>query len=63
MCIAKSVGLGARNDVADVRIVQVLLNLNSEAWSGSALTQLGVDGQIGPNTINAIKAFEMRAMV
>lgn len=62
MCIAKSVGLGARNDVADVRIVQVLLNLNSEAWSGAAMKQLGVDGQIGPNTIDAIRAFETRAM-
>lgn len=62
MCIAKSVGLGARNDVADVRIVQVLLNMNSEAWSGAALKQLGVDGQIGPNTIDAIRAFETRAM-
>lgn len=62
MCIAKSVGEGARNDVADVRIVQVLLNLNSAAWSGAARTQLGVDGQIGPNTINAIKAFETQAM-
>lgn len=62
MCIAKSVGLGARNDVADVRIVQVLLNLNTEAWSGSERRQLGVDGQIGPNTIAAIQAFETRAM-
>lgn len=62
MCIAKSVGLGARNDVADVRIVQVLLNLNSEAWSGAALKKLGIDGQIGPNTIDAIRAFETRAM-
>lgn len=62
MCIAKSVGLGARNDVADVRIVQVLLNLNSEAWSSAAPKPLGVDGQIGPNTIDAIRAFETQAM-
>jgi len=62
MCIAKSVGQGARNDVADVRIVQTLLNMNSEAWSGAALTQLSMDGQIGPNTINAIIAFETKAM-
>ncbi len=62
MCIAKSVGLGARNDVADVHIVQVLLNLNTEAWSGQALKQLDIDGQIGPNTIDAIRAFETRAM-
>lgn len=62
MCIAKSVGLAARNDVADVRIVQVLLNLNTEAWSGAARTQLQVDGQIGPNTINAIRAFEVQAL-
>ena len=62
MCIAKSVGLGARNDVADVRIVQVLLNLNAEAWSGDAHKALGVDGQIGPNTIEAIRAFETRVM-
>ena len=40
MCIAKSVGLAARNDVADVRIVQVLLNLNTEAWSGPAVLRL-----------------------
>lgn len=62
MCIAKSVGLAARNDVADVRIVQVLLNLNSEAWSGATLKQLSVDGQIGPNTIDAIRDFETKAM-
>jgi putative chitinase len=62
MCIAKSVGLGARNDVADVRIVQILLNLNTEAWSGATRQQLAVDGQIGPNTIDAIRAFETRAL-
>ena len=62
MCIAKSVGLGARNDVADVRVVQVLLNLNAEAWSGDPHKALDVDGQIGPNTIDALRAFETRAM-
>ncbi|MDG0854291.1 glycoside hydrolase family 19 protein [Roseateles puraquae] len=62
MCIAKSVGLAARNDVADVRIVQVLLNLNSEAWRADNRPPLSVDGQIGPNTIDAIRAFETRAM-
>lgn len=55
MCIARSVGLGARNDVADVRFVQVLLNLNAGAWSGATPMPLGVDGQIGPNTIDAIQ--------
>ncbi|MGQ3052116.1 MAG: glycoside hydrolase family 19 protein [Roseateles sp.] len=62
MCITKSVGLGARNDVADVRIIQVLLNLNSEAWSADSHRQLEVDGRIGPSTIDAIRAFETRAM-
>lgn len=62
MCIAKSVGLAARNDVADVRIIQVLLNLNLAAWSAPGRAPLSVDGQIGPNTIQAIQAFETRAM-
>lgn len=62
MCITKSVGLGARNDVADVRILQVLLNMNSEAWSPDPQRLLEVDGRIGPSTIDAIRAFETRAM-
>ena len=46
MCIVKSVGLAARNDVADVRIVQVLLNLNASAWAEPGAAPLSVDGQI-----------------
>lgn len=65
MCITRSVGLGARNDVADVRIVQMLLNLNRGAFGANvpeAPDPLGVDGRIGPNTIKAIQAFETRVM-
>lgn len=48
--IRKSVGKGGENEGADVRLVQELLNKKGES--------LKVDGQIGKNTINAIKRFQ-----
>lgn len=48
--ISGSVGEGGNNNEADVRTVQELLN-----QKGASLT---VDGQIGTNTINAIKSFQ-----
>lgn len=48
--ISASVGKGATNKEADVRVVQTLLNNK-----GASLT---VDGQIGNNTINAIIDFQ-----
>lgn len=62
MCIARSVGLGARNDVSDVRIVQMLLNLNRGLFGADAPELLEADGRIGPVTIGAIRAFETRVM-
>lgn len=63
MCITRSVGLGARNDVADVRIVQMLLNLNRGVFAaGAPFEPLEVDGRIGPATIDAIKAYETGVM-
>lgn len=62
MCIVKSVGLGARNDNLDVRVVQMLLNLNLDRMVGFTAGPLVVDGQIGTNTIKAIRAFETTVM-
>lgn len=62
MCIVKSVGLGARNDNPDVRVVQKLLNLHRARLVGAVDEDLEVDGQIGAKTIRAIQAFETRVM-
>lgn len=62
MCIAKSVGLGGRNDNVDVRIVQMLVNLNRESFGTYAPEALKVDGQIGRKTIDAISLYETRVM-
>lgn len=58
MCIASSVGRGARNDLADVAAVQILLNLNLGRFPGPAPAPLDTDGRIGPNTLKRIEAFE-----
>ncbi|MFK7798137.1 MAG: peptidoglycan-binding protein [Aureispira sp.] len=50
LSITASVGDGGSNQEADVKIIQELLNQKG--------AQLTVDGQIGPNTIAAIHAFQ-----
>ncbi len=62
MCITYSVGIGGRNDPADVRIVQLLLNLNRLRFAALQPAALSTDGQIGPNTIQAIRNFETGVM-
>jgi len=58
MCIAKSVGQGGRNDLADVTVFQHLFNLNIRRFPNPKPAKLDPDGRIGPNTIKAIKSFE-----
>ncbi len=60
MCILGSVGQGAGNNVADVKTVQVLLNLNLAKLPG--LAPLAVDGLMGGTTAEAIVAFQARLM-
>lgn len=62
MCIATSVGLGGRNDLADVAAIQILLNLNAARFKPANPPLLGVDGRIGKNTIQRISDFETQAM-
>lgn len=53
--IAKSVGVGGVNNKADVSIVQKLLNKHIAQTS---LLPLSTEGNCGPKTIAAIKAFQ-----
>ena len=62
MCIASSVGRGARNDLADVAAVQILLNQNSTRIGDPTMPRLNPDGRIGPNTLRGIELFETRVM-
>lgn len=62
MCIASSVGRGARNDLADVAAVQILLNQNLARIGDPTLAGLATDGRIGPNTLRRIEMFETRVM-
>ena len=52
MCIEASVGIGGTNNAADVKIVQILLNM---AGANPALV---ADGLYGRNTDAAIDAFQ-----
>jgi putative chitinase len=56
MCIARSVGEGGANRFEDVKVVQVLLNLNG------ARPQLAVDGRYGSSSRAAIESFQRSAM-
>jgi len=56
MCISGSVGTQGKNDAADVKIVQILLNANAERFAGGR--QLLVDGDFGPRTAAAMRAFQ-----
>jgi len=62
MCIASTVGRGARNDLADVAAVQILLNLNRGRFPDPKPDALDTDGRIGPNTLRRIEAFETAVM-
>lgn len=62
MCILKSVGQWGRNDLTDVMLFQILFNLNIPRFPNPKPAKLDTDGKIGPNTINAIKAFETKIM-
>jgi hypothetical protein len=57
--ISAPVGLGGRNTPDDVRIVQRLLNLAPRGDGGTAGT-LATSGISNPETIAAIKAFQLR---
>ncbi|WP_052507703.1 peptidoglycan-binding domain-containing protein [Sphingomonas hengshuiensis] len=59
MAIAASVGTGGANDLADVIVVQHLLN----AWlTATGQEALPTAGTCGPRTIAAIKGFQSRVM-
>jgi putative chitinase len=58
MCIAKSIGYGARNDLTDVMVFQVLFNLNIPRFPEPRPEPLQPDGRIGPRTLEAIRSFE-----
>ncbi len=62
MPITASVGLNARNDLADVTVVQILLNANRNRMPAPAPVELVTDGRIGENTLKAIAAFETGVM-
>lgn len=53
MCIAGSVGRGGRNDRADVRTVQLMLNMNHPQINGPLVP----DGSCGPQTIALIEQY------
>jgi putative chitinase len=61
MCIARSVGRGGVNEAADVKTIQVLLNLNQPRLG--PLAPLAVDGAIGEHTIEAIETFQASEVV
>jgi putative chitinase len=60
MLLGNAVGNGAPNQAPDVKIVQLLLNMNLSRIPGtSALT---VDGQFGPASAGAIAAFQSQVL-
>jgi putative chitinase len=62
MCINFSVGIGGRNEQPDVRIIQILLNLNRSRFPAPQPAEWTTEGQIGPNTIQGIRTFETGVM-
>jgi putative chitinase len=62
MCIVKSVGQGGANDLADVRIFQILFNANVTRFPDPQPAALKPDGRIGPSTLKAIEKFETVVM-
>ena len=57
--IAKSVGVGGKNNKADVRVVQVLLN---NFTTGLGLPALITDGDYGSKTATAIRKFQSQVL-
>ncbi|MEO7941221.1 MAG: glycoside hydrolase family 19 protein [Burkholderiaceae bacterium] len=62
MCIASSVGRGARNDLADVAAIQILLNVNLHRFPDPRPAALETDGRIGRKTLECIERFETSVM-
>jgi putative chitinase len=62
MAITGTVGSQGRNDLADVTVVQILLNLNRERFPEPLPRPLTADGRIGDKTLKAIAAFETKVM-
>lgn len=60
MTIARSVGVGGRNDLADVKRLQLLLNMAGPRYGLAA--PLIVDGGFGPKTLSALDAFQRAVM-
>ena len=60
MILSGSVGPACPNRSGDVKLVQLLLNMNLARIPGTAA--LTVDGQFGPASQNAIAAFQTQAM-
>jgi putative chitinase len=60
MCVSGSVGQGGRNDLGDVKTVQILLNLSANALG--SMTPLVEDGIVGTSTLSAIEKFQRQVM-
>ena len=60
MCIAKPVGVGGKNLLADVRRLQLLLNLCGPRYG--LATPLNPDGGFGARTLEALTAFQREVM-
>ena len=59
MAIGASVGKGGVNDLADVLVVQHLLN---DWLDGAGRARITADGDCGPGTIAAITAYQAKAL-
>ena len=60
MLLRDAVGIGCRNDGSDVRVVQLLLNMNRARMPRMAA--LAADGEFGPATQASIAAFQKAAL-
>lgn len=60
MSISGTVGQGARNEHDDVKTVQILLNINGQAFG--LLAPLAEDGVVGSATLAAIENFQGKVM-
>jgi putative chitinase len=60
MLLGNAVGTGAPNQARDVKIVQLLLNMNLSRMPGAAV--LTVDGQFGAASAGAIAAFQSQVL-